>query len=230
MDEPSESEDRMNGIPGWLRFCVAAIPCAAAIYGTVPARGADVIADWPSITMPPPPELKPVTLDGKTTALLIIDIQAPACTTERPRCAESIPKIKALMDRARAAGALVAYTLPSGKIADPGIAPHDGEVVEQKPGGPDKFLGTDLDQRLKNRGIKTVIICGTSAQGVGIGTGSASAQRGYNVIYPVDGVSSESAFREAYAAWHMGGGGPPVTTRWVTVTRSDMIKFETANH
>jgi hypothetical protein len=27
----------------------------------------------------------------------------------------------------------------------------------------------------------------------------------------------------------MGGGGPPVTTRRVTVTRSDMIKFENAN-
>ena len=77
--------------------------------------------------------------------------------------------------------------------------------------------------------IKTVILCGTSAQGVGLGTGAAAAQRGYFVIYPVDCLLSESAFREAYAAWHMGGGGPPVTTKWVTVTRSDMISFENAN-
>jgi nicotinamidase-related amidase len=201
----------------------------AATGGAAPARAADIIADWPSVTLPAPPALKPVSLDGKTTALLILDIQAPACTTERPRCVESIPKIKALMDRARAAGALVAYTLPSGQIADASIAPHEGEIVEQKQGGPDKYLGTDLDQRLKARGIKTVIVTGTSAQGVGIGTGSASAQRGYNVVYPIDGVSSESAFREMYAAWHMGGGGPPVMTKWVTVTRSDMIKFESAN-
>jgi nicotinamidase-related amidase len=202
------------------------IALAAAIGAASPLRAADIIADWSSVSLPTAPELKPVTLDGATTALLILDIQAPACTmAERPRCVDSIPKIKALMDRARPAGALVAYTLPTGKIADPSLAPHDGEVVEQKPGGPDKFLGTDLDQRLKARGIKTVIITGTSAQGVGIGTGSASAQRGYNVIYPIDGVSSESAFREMYAAWHMGGGGPPVTTKWVTVTRSDMIKF-----
>ena len=82
-----------------------------------------------------------------------------------------------------------------------------------------------------HRRIKTVILCGTSAQGVGIGTGSAAAQRGYYVAYPVDCLPSESAFREAYAAWHMAGGGPPVTTKWVTVTRSDMIKFEkNANH
>ena len=213
---------------GWGTLGCAAMALTAAIYGAAPARAADIIAEWSSVQMPPPPTLKPVTLDGKTTALLILDIQAPACTTERPRCVEAVPKIKALMDRARAAGALVAYTLPSGKIADAGIAPHDGEVVVQKQGGPDKYLGTDLEQRLKDRGIKTVIISGTSAQGVGIGTGSASAQRGFNVIYPVDVVASESAFREAYAAWHMGGGGPPVTTKWVTVTRSDMITFERA--
>jgi nicotinamidase-related amidase len=216
----------MTRIRKTLCFAAATAALGAAIGATSPVGAADVIADWASLTLPPAPELKPVMLDGKTTALLILDIQAPACTmAERPRCVDAIPKIKALMDRARAAGALVAYTLPTGKIADPGLAPHDGEVVEQKPGGPDKFLGTDLDQRLEARGIKTVIITGTSAQGVGIGTGSASAQRGYNVVYPVDGVASESAFREAYAAWHMGGGGPPVTTKWVTVTRSDMIKF-----
>ena len=209
-----------------LCLAAATVALAAAIGSPSPLRAADIIADWSSVTVPPAPELKPVTLDGQSTALLILDIQAPACTmAERPRCVDSIPKIKALMDRARAAGALVAYTLPTGKIADPSLAPHDGEVVEQKPGGPDKYLGSDLDQRLKARGIKTVIITGTSAQGVGIGTGSASAQRGYDVIYPIDGVSSESAFREMYAAWHMGGGGPPVTTKWVTVTRSDMIKF-----
>jgi nicotinamidase-related amidase len=219
----------MIGIPGWLRLCGVAIPLAAAIYGAAPVWAADIIADWPTVKLPPPPALKPVTLDGKATALLILDLQAPSCTMEqRPRCVESLPKIKALMDRARAAGALVAYTLPGGKIIDPSLAPHEGEVVVQKQGGPDKFLGTDLEQRLKDRGIKTVIITGTSAQGVGIGTGSAAAQRGYTVIYPVDGVSSESAFRELYAAWHMAGGGPPVTTKWVTVTRSDMITFENA--
>jgi nicotinamidase-related amidase len=177
------------------------------------------------VTLPPTPELKPATLDGKTTALLMLDFMKENCG-KRPRCVEAVPKVKALMDRARAAGALVAYTMPGGgEVIDPGIAPHPGEVVEQKQGGPDKFLGSDLDQRLKARGITTVIVTGTSAQGVGIGTGSASAQRGYKVIYPVDCVASESAFRELYAAWHMGGGGPPVTTKWVTVTRSDMIKF-----
>jgi nicotinamidase-related amidase len=213
-----------------LRSGTLAIALAVASHGaTAPAHAADIIADWPTIQMPPPPTLKPASPDPKTTALFLFDFMNTNCN-ERPRCVEAIPKLKALMDRARAAGMLVAYTLPGGgKIVDPSIAPHDGEVVDQKQGGPDKFLGSDLDQRLKDHGIKTAILCGTSAQGVGLGTGAAAAQRGYYVIYPVDCLPSESAFREAYAAWHMGGGGPPVTTKWVTVTRSDMIKFETAN-
>jgi hypothetical protein len=175
----------MIGVPGWLRFGAAAIALAAASYGAAPARAADIIVDWPTIQMPPPPTLKPATLDPKTTALFLFDFMNTNCN-ERPRCVEAIPKLKALMDRARGAGMLVAYTLPGGgKIVDPSIAPHDGEVVE--PGsGPDKFLGSDLDQRLKDHGIKTVIVCGTSAQGVGLGTGAAAAQRGYYVVYPVD--------------------------------------------
>jgi nicotinamidase-related amidase len=38
---------------------------------------------------------------------------------------------------------------------------EDGEWVYQR--GPDKFLGSPLEQRLKDRGIKTVIVTGTSA-------------------------------------------------------------------
>ncbi|HVA11616.1 MAG TPA: cysteine hydrolase [Stellaceae bacterium] len=218
----------MKGISGWLRLGAAAVALAAATDGAASARAADLIAEWPSIQMPPAPQLKPVMADPKTTALLLFDFMNTNCNMqERPRCVAAIPTLEALAKRARAAGMLVAYTLPGGgKPVDPSIAPRDGEVVVQKRGGPDKFLGSDLDQRLKDHGIKTVILCGTSAQGVGIGTGAAAAQRGYKVIYPIDCLPSESAFREAYAAWHMAGGGPPVTTKWVTVTRSDMIKFE----
>jgi nicotinamidase-related amidase len=213
----------------WLLFAAASMAATALSYGAIPARAADVIAEWSTIQMPPPPTLKPVTVDPKSTALFLFDFMTENCG-QRPRCVEAVPTLKALHDRARAANMLVAYTLPGGgKIIDQGIAPREGEVVDQKAGGPDKFLGDDLDQRLKDHGIKTVILCGTSAQGVGLGTGAAAAQRGYYVVYPVDCLASESAFREAYAAWHMAGGGPPVTTKWVTVTRTNMITFENAN-
>jgi len=215
----------MAALSGWIRAGAVSVAVAALSCGTISAHAADVIAEWSSIQMPPAPALKAVTVDPKTTALFLFDFMTENCG-QRPRCVAAVPTLKAIHDKGRAANMLVAYTLPGGgKIIDPGIAPRPGEVVNQTAGGPDKFIGDDLDQRLKDHGIKTVILCGTSAQGVGLGTGAGAAQRGYAVIYPVDCLLSESAFREAYAAWHMAGGGPPVTTKHVTVTRTAMITF-----
>jgi nicotinamidase-related amidase len=210
--------------------------CASNFAGTLtlvlltasPALAADIIAEWATVKAPPVPELKPVTLDGKTTALLILDMMKRGCSA-RPRCVATVPNVKKLHDAARASGAMVFYSLVGGDnptpadIVDSGIAPRDGEWVFQR--GPDKYLGSGLDERLKARGIKTVIVCGTSAQGVVIGTGSGSAQRGYKVIVPVDCMSSEDPYMEQYAAWHMFKGGPAIVTEQTTLTRSDMIKF-----
>ena len=191
------------------------------------SMAADVIAEWTTVKAPPAPELKPVALDGKTTALLILDMMKSGCSA-RPRCVATVPNVKKLHDAARAAGAMVFYTLVGDKpvpseVIDPGFAPREGEWVAQR--GPDKYLGSGLDERLKARGIKTVIVCGTSAQGVVIGTGSGSAQRGYKVVVPVDCMSSEDPYMEQYAAWHMYKGGPVIITSQTTLTRSDMIKF-----
>lgn len=216
--------------PTQIKFLVAMMSSAFAVvvFITSMVFAADIIAEWERVKAPPAPELKPVTLDGKTTALLILDMMKGGCSA-RPRCVATVPNVKKLHDAARAAGAMVFYTLVGGdkptpeQIMDPGFAPRDGEWVVQR--GPDKFLGSGLDERLKARGIKTVIVCGTSAQGVVIGTGSGSAQRGYKVIVPVDCMSSEDSYMEQYAAWHMFKGGPAVVTSQTTLTRSEMIKF-----
>jgi nicotinamidase-related amidase len=200
---------------------------AVALLTASLSPAGDIIAEWATVKAPPVPELKPVTVDGKTTALLILDMMKSGCSA-RPRCVATVPNIKKLHDSARTAGAMVFYTLVGekpvpGEVIDPGFAPREGEWVAQR--GPDKFLGSGLDDRLKARGIKTVIVCGTSAQGVVIGTGSGSAQRGYKVIVPVDCMSSEDPYMEQYAAWHMFKGGPAIVTSQTTLTRSDMIKF-----
>lgn len=212
-----------------LSRCVVAVAVMLAVAWIAITRSfaADIVAEWATVKAPLPPELKAVTLDGKTTALLILDIMKTNCAV-RPRCVATVPNIQKLHDRARAAGAMLFYTLSgeNPKLTDflePGFVPREGEYVAQR--GPDKYLGSGLHERLKARGIKTVIVCGTSAQGVVIGTGSGSAQRGYKVIVPVDCMSSEDPYMEQYAAWHMFKGGLAVITSQTTVTRSDMIKF-----
>jgi nicotinamidase-related amidase len=201
---------------------------AVIALGASPVRASDIISDWATAKTPPAPELKPATVDGKTTALLILDMMKGNCAA-RPRCFATVPAIKKLMDAARTADAMVFYTLVGAGSAtpadmvDPGIAPREGEWVFQR--GPDKFLGSGLEERLKARGIKTVIVTGTSAQGAVVGVSSGAAQRGYRVIVPVDGMSAEDAYNEQYAAWHLYKGGPAIITDKITLTRSDMIKF-----
>jgi nicotinamidase-related amidase len=206
---------------------VTVLAAAVAALAVVSASANDITTEWATVKPPPVPELKPATVDPATTALLVLDFMKTNCGT-RPRCAATVPNVKKLLGEARAKNMMVFYTLvggtpnPDGMI-DPGLAPRTGEWVVR--GGADKFIGSDLEQRLKDKGIKTVIVTGTSAQGAVVGTSNGAVQRGYKAVVPVDGMSAEDAYNEQYAAWHLFKGGPGVLTENVTLTRSDMIKF-----
>jgi nicotinamidase-related amidase len=207
-------------------LCAVGGVLALEAFATASVHAADVIAEWGSVKTPAAPELKPVTVDAKTTALLILDINKPACTLERrPRCVDSVPHIKKLMDAARAAGAPVFYTFSGtgnpAEIADPSIAAREGEAVPAK--GPDKFLGSELEKRLKDKGVQTVIITGSTANGAVIGSVGGAAIRGFQVVVPVDGMSADSPYIEQYVAWHIANA--PTVSPQSTLTRSDMIKF-----
>jgi nicotinamidase-related amidase len=208
--------------------CYAAV-LAAVIAGlaALPSQANDITTEWATVKPPPVPDLKPATIEPKTTALLILDLMKANCGV-RPRCGATVPNVKKLLDAARAHDMMVFYTLvggtptPEGMI-DQNLAPRSGEWVVR--GGADKFIGSDLEQRLKDKGIKTVIVTGTSAQGAVVGTSNGAVQRGYKAIVPVDGMSAEDAYNEQYATWHLYKGGPAVLTDNVTLTRSDLIKF-----
>jgi nicotinamidase-related amidase len=190
---------------------------------------ADVISDWSKAVIPPPPELKNVTVEPSTTALLLLDIMKGGCNA-RPRCVAALPNIKRLHDEARAHNMVVWYSLvgSNGKatpddVADPGIKPRPGEWYRQS--GTDKFMGSTLDPVLKEAGIKTVIICGNSFQGATVGTTQQAAQRGYKIIVPVDCSAGEDEYHEQYATFHLAKGSWVGVTSNVTITRSTMIKY-----
>src|SRR5437879_13545495 len=71
---------------------------------------ADVINDWKTAVAPPPPELKEVTVDPSTTALLFLDIMKAGCSA-RPRCVAAVPNLKRIHDAARAHNMVVWYSL-----------------------------------------------------------------------------------------------------------------------
>jgi len=186
------------------------------------ASAQTIVDEWSNVKAPPPPALKPVTVEPKTTALLMLDFANRTCGS-RPRCVASVPAAKKFLADARAKGLAIVHTTgPGGKASDllPEVAPADGEPVLSS--GPDKFLNTDLEKILKDKGIQTVIAIGTAAHGAVLYTASAAALRGMKVIVPVDGISAD-LYAEQYMAWHLANA--PVLSANVTLTKFDLVKF-----
>ncbi len=201
-----------------------AVVTMAGLFGPVSQGHAETIIDeWASVARPPAPALKPVTVDATTTALLMLDFMNQNCG-KRPRCLASIPVVKQLLADARAKNMAIVYTLIANTtVADviKDVAPIAGEPSVLS--GPDKFLRTDLEKILKDKGIKTVITVGTSANGAVLYTASAAALRGMNVIVPVDGMSSADAYADLSAAAVLTTA--PLVSSKVTLTKINMVKF-----
>ena len=199
-----------------------------ALVAASPAHAQGVLDDWASVKLPPPPVLKPATVDPKTTALLLFDFTTQTCSQERrPRCATSMSKMKTLLEDARARGMFVVYSvaLPNTGEKDmmPEIVPKAGEPI-LPPLGPDKFLNSDFEKMLKEKGVQTIILNGTAAQSTVLHTGGAAALRGFNVVVPIEGMSSNEAFPELYTAYHLTTAAR--IDAKVTLTRVDMITYK----
>jgi nicotinamidase-related amidase len=195
----------------------------AAIVLVAPARAGDIVDEWASVKAPPPPQLKPVTVDPQSTALLMLDFMTQNCG-RRPRCMATIPAMKKLLNAARAAKATVVYSIiANSTTADviPDVAPRPDEPHVLA--GPDKFLHTDLERILKEKGIKTVITVGTASNGAVLFTAAGAAFRGMNVIVPVDGLSAVDAYADYSTVFTFTSA--PLLAPKTTLTRSDMIKF-----
>ena len=190
------------------------------------ARADDVFSEWGRVNPPPAPAIKPVKADPKTTALLMLDFvpNDPYCGDGKPRCGATLPAMKRLLGNARIHGAAVIYSV-AGKYEASDIAkdvaPAGNEpVVKSKA---DKFLNTDLEKILKEKGIQTVVVTGTAANGAVLYTASGAALRGLKVVVPVDGLSANDLFAEQLTVWQLANG--PGFGGQVTITKSEMIEF-----
>ena len=134
------------------------------------------------------PEVKPLTLDSKTTAILVLDMNA-RCDDPKQVCSKIAAPIGDFLDKARTAGAPIIYTVSAsakgkslGELAVP-LKKKKGEVVIY-PDGFDKFVGGELQAWLKDRGAKTLVITGSSSNAAVLYTATSAARmHRYNGCY-----------------------------------------------
>jgi nicotinamidase-related amidase len=208
-----------------IRHLLPLAALAAVLVYAAPAPAQTIIDEWASVKALPPPALKPVTVDPKTTALLVLDMVNQFCNPQRyTRCPGMIPTVKKLLTEARAKGALVVYTsIPQTAKTDvvTDLAMSGNEPFVQS--WLDKFLNSDLEKTLKDKGITTIIITGLAYNGAVLYTSGEAALKGFSVVVPVDAVTAITTYAEQFSIWQLGNA--PIISTKITLTKSDMIKF-----
>lgn len=218
-----------------LRHLLLITVFAIVLMGGVSSRAETIIDEWQSVKAPPPPQLKAVTLEPKTTALLLIDIIKQTCNMKmRPRCVAMVPKVAKLLAEARAKNVYVIYalfpspkpdTFPNPKITDyvPELAAKGDEPIVTA--FVDKFeLGgkdTGLEKLLKDKGIKTLVPVGVASHNGELFTAVLASLRGFDVVVPVDGMAGNNAYEDQLTAYTLTSS----IVYKVTLTSTDMIKF-----
>ena len=179
--------------------------------------------------LPTIPDPVRVTLDPDATAVLVLDL-SDMFVGQTPVVAQTIPAVKTLLDRARAAGARVIFSL--GRVAEqkvlPDLDPRPDEPVVRSSAY--KFYGTDLEKHLE--GMRYAIVVGTAANGAVMYTAFGCCQRGITVAVPEDGLSSRDPFSTWVARYQLldqpgfqNKQNEPLKPKMATLTRTDLITF-----
>jgi nicotinamidase-related amidase len=194
----------------------------------------------PSISPSPPTPTSPipripdpvaVEIPVKGAALLVLDITSVICPP-RPTCVASVPKIAALVKKARDAKVPVIYsqtpTAGSTYVAD--IAPQPGDATVT--GRADKFYGTNLEQILKDKAVDTAVVVGSAANGAVLYTTFGLGLRGITVVVAQDGISGDPEFTETLTRWQLlnepgfaNVNNTPLDKGHVTLSTTDKITF-----
>ncbi|HEY4163640.1 MAG TPA: isochorismatase family cysteine hydrolase [Dongiaceae bacterium] len=164
---------------------------------------------------------EPLTIDPKTSALLVMDYQIAIVEGFADDKDALLQRMAGLIDVARTAGMMVLYVVvgfregypevspknmsfsavkAAGRLAagspdggiHPAVAPKAGEVVVTKH-RVGAFLGTDLDMVLRANGIETMVLAGIATSGVVLSTLRHAADADYRLVVVRDCCSDRDA-------------------------------------
>ena len=197
------------------------------------AQNASANRPMMSLQMPATPEPARVTLNPRTTALIVLDYVEDICAAQ-PSCrSKMLPAMTPFMDRVRKAGLPVAYGTRQPNMDHwlKEVAPTPGDIkiinVAQ-----DRFYNTDLDRQLKAKGVTTLIIVGWKISGSVTYTSVGAMARGYTVVIPVDTTSAATDYETTIGFYNVQNSGnanlpnEPLKKGAVTLSRTDLITFQ----
>ena len=213
---------------------LAACGGTAQAQPAAPGTPTNASAGKPMVTlqMPELPAPVRVTLNPRTTALLVFDY-VDFCKAQRVCFAEMLPAEVALMDRARKAGVLVAYGTRAQNVSTwlPEIAPKPGDIQVTNT-AQDRFYDTDLDQMLKAKGITTVILTGWKVSGSVAYSSVGATLHGYTVVVPEDTTAAATDYETIIGFYQILNQNSanltnvPLKPKASTLTRTDLITFQ----
>src|ERR1043166_6127214 len=215
-------------------FGFLSILAVAFIFADAKAQAAmDTPAKTVTLQMPATPDPARVTLDPKTTALVVLDYVEDICSRQ-PNCKNKmVPAMTPFMERVRKAGLTVAYgtRAQNQTMWLKEVAPAAADIRVNNT-AQDRFYNTDLDKELKAKGIKTLIIVGWKISGSVTYTSVGAMVRDYTVVIPVDTTAAATDYETTigfYNVLNSGNanlGNEPLKAKAVTLSRTDMITFQ----
>ncbi|MBV8093946.1 MAG: cysteine hydrolase [Acetobacteraceae bacterium] len=227
------------GLPS-ARLASVLVALTLAACGSAPSNGSSS-ASSPSVsasaqpqatTLPAVPAPVAVSVDSAATAVLVMDLLLPRCTpTGRAACPPTIPAVNALIKKAHDARTLVVYTrVNNGTFVSDLLTPQASDITLDTL-GPDKFIGTNLADQLKQKKISTLVASGTASNGAVLTTGAEAAFQGYTVVVPEDTISGDTPFNTFLTEYQLlqfpaNPDNKPLADKAVTLSRSDLISFK----
>jgi nicotinamidase-related amidase len=146
-----------------------------------------------------------VSLDAKTSAVVVLALTAAGRDYfQDEKISKLLLDVGAFLEKARASGVQIIFTAPanlhggrSAEVAEPLKRRQTEPVI--RPDAYDKFVGGELQSLLAAKGVKDLVIFGAGANVAILYTATAAARNhGYNVIIPMDAVTTHGKYEEEY--------------------------------
>ncbi len=201
--------------------------------GAAQAEAAPAAGKMMTVQMPATPDPARVTLDPKTTALVVLDYVEDICNSQPSCTGKMLPAMAPFMERVRKAGLTVAYGTRAQNQTKwlKEVAPAAGDIRITNT-AQDRFYGTDLDKDLKAKGIKTLIMVGWKISGSVTYTSVGAMAHDYTVVIPMDTTSAGSDYETTIGFYNVLNSGnanlanAPLKPKATTLTRTDLISFQ----